>query len=95
MLAAQINAVLAEFTSRRVPFSHRDVAECIPDLSACQLDDVRQLVLEKMLGMPAYRLILAHFVGEGLTLLCVPCEAVPSSPPQIETPAVESGRLVA
>jgi len=95
MLDAQIDAVLADFTRRRILFSHRDVASRIPELSACELDDVRLLVFEKMLGAPAYQLHIAHFVGEGLTLMCIPCERAISPSSQIETPAAESGRAVA
>lgn len=95
MLDAQIDAVLADFVRRRIPFSHHDVASRLPELSACELDDVRQLVFEKMLGAPAYQLHIAHFVGEGLTLMCIPRKSATSPSSQIETPAVKSGRAVA
>jgi hypothetical protein len=95
MLAAQIDEVLADFTRRRIPFSHRDVAERIPELSAAQLDDVSRLVFEKMLAVPAYRMHIAHFVGEGLTLMCIPCRNAPGMSPKVETPAAKSGHVVA
>jgi hypothetical protein len=94
MLAAHIDAILADFTRRRIPFSHRDVADRVPDLLPGQLDEVRRLVFEKMVNVPAYHLSLARFVGEGLTLLCIPREIAPGPSTQIETPAFESGRLV-
>lgn len=95
MLAAQIDAILTDFTRRRIPFSHRDVAACLPDLDADQLEEVRRLVFEKMLEIPAYRLSVAHFVGEGPTVMCFPRATAPDLPLPIETPAVESGRLAA
>jgi hypothetical protein len=95
MLAAQIDEVLADFTRRQIPFSHRDVAEQIPELSAARLDDVSRLVFEKMLAVPSYRMHIAHFVGEGLTLMCIPCRNAPGISPQLETSAAESGRVVA
>ena len=79
MLAAQMDTVLVDFTRRRVPFSHRDVAERIPDLPPIALNLVRRYVHEWMKHIPAYRLTIARFVGEGLTLMCVPREA-PSLP---------------
>jgi hypothetical protein len=81
MLAAQIDAVLDDFTRRRIPFSHRDVADHIPNLAACQLDEVRRLVLERMSRVPTYRLNVAHFVGEGPALVCVPCDLTPTPDP--------------
>ncbi len=95
MLAAQIEEVLTDFTRRRIPFSHRDVAERIPELSASQLDDVSQLVFERMREVPSYRMHIAHFVGEGLTLMCIPCRNAPRMSPKVDTPAAESGRVVA
>ncbi|HLF28589.1 MAG TPA: hypothetical protein VJG32_19820 [Anaerolineae bacterium] len=74
MFAAQIDQVLAEFTRRGIPFSHRDVAHQIPQLLPCHFDQVRQLVFGRMVRVPAYRLSIAHFVGEGLTLMCIPRE---------------------
>ncbi len=82
MLAASIDSILADFTDRRIPFSHRDVAECIPDLPPYRIDEVRRLVFEKMARLPTYRLSVAHFVGEGLTLMCLPRDLSPTpSPP--------------
>lgn len=78
MLATRIDFILADFTRRRIPFSHRDVADCLPDLPAHHIDEVRQLVFEKMVRLPAYRLSVAHFVGEGLTLLCMPRDLTPT-----------------
>lgn len=95
MLAAQIDAILADFTRRRIPFSHRDVADHLPDAPPCQLDEVRRLVLERMARVPTYRLSVAHFVGEGPALVCLPCEIALDAPPPIEMPAMESGRLAA
>jgi len=94
MLATRIDSILADFTRRRIPFSHRDVTDCLPDLPACPIDEVRQLVFEKMVRVPAYRLSVAHFVGEGLTLLCMPREVASNPSIPIEAPTVESGRLV-
>ena len=95
MLAARIDAILSDFVRRRIPFSHHDVAACIPDLSPIQLEDLRQYVLEKMTCVPAYRLSVVRFVGEGLTVICVPRPTPASVSPQMETPAVDRGRPVA
>ena len=94
MLAAQIDPILADFTRRRIPFSHRDVADHIPALRPQDMDAVRQLVLEKMSRVKGYHLSVAHFVGEGLTLMCIPSETAPAPSVQIETPVVEGVPLV-
>jgi hypothetical protein len=95
MLAADIDAILADFTRRRIPFSHRDVADRIANLPRDQHETIRQRVFEKMLGVPAYRLSVAHFVGEGLTLLCTPCEPLPDLSRPTETPVIDSEPLAA
>ncbi|HEY4690506.1 MAG TPA: hypothetical protein VIK33_14425 [Anaerolineae bacterium] len=87
MLADQIDAIVAEFTRRRVPFSHRDVAERIPDLPACALSLVRRYVHARMMRAPSYHLHLARFVGEGLTLMCIPRETAPTVSTRLEVPA--------
>lgn len=95
VLAAQIDVILADFIRRRIPFSHCDVADRIPDLLDEQREAVRQLVFEKMLGVPAYRMSIAHFVGEGRTLLCIPCDAALDLSRPTETPATKSEPLAA
>jgi len=84
MLAAQIDAVLADFTRRRVPFSHRDVAERIPNMPSIALPIVRRYVYLRMQHVPSYRSSVAHFVGEGPTVLCLPREMTPAPQPQTE-----------
>jgi len=93
MLATWVDSVLADFTRRRILFSHRDIADRIPNLLPQHVDDVRRLVFERMVGQPAYRLSLAHFVGEGLILLCIPRESAPTSNP-VEATVFEVGHLV-
>lgn len=84
MLSDQIDPILADLIRRRVPFSHHDVVASIPQVSPDQAEEVRLLVLEKMMGAPSYRLSVVRFVGEGLTLICAPCDAVPEAPPKSE-----------
>jgi len=86
MLADQIDPILADLIRRRVPFSHHDVVARIPHLSPDQAEEVRRLVFEKMIGAPSYRLSVVRFVGEGLTLMCTPCDGMPGAPSGIETP---------
>ena len=94
MLISLIDSILAEFVHQRIPFSHRDVAARISGPASYPLDEIQQMVFERMARVPAYRLSLAHFVGEGLTLMCIPCQVAPGAPVQIEMPAMESGHLV-
>jgi hypothetical protein len=77
MLSDQIDAILADLIRRHVPFSHHDVVARIPHLSPEQAEEVRLLVFEKMIGTTSYRLSVVRFVGEGLTLICTPCETAP------------------
>ena len=84
MLADQIDPILADLMRRRVPFSHHDVIARIPHLSPEQAEEVRLLVIEKMIGALSYRLSVVRFVGEGLTLICTPCEAASEAPPKSE-----------
>lgn len=84
MLSDQIDLILADLIRRRVPFSHHDVVARIPQVSPDQAEEVRLLVFEKMMGTPSYRLSVVRFVGEGLTLICAPCDAVPEVSPKSE-----------
>jgi len=72
MLADQIDPILADLIRRRVPFSHHDVIARMPSLSPEQAEEVRLLVIGKMIGALSYRLSVVRFVGEGLTLICTP-----------------------
>jgi hypothetical protein len=72
MLTALVDSALADFIRRRVAFSHHDIAERIPGLLPSRTEEVRQMVFERMIRLPEYRLSVAHFVGEGLTLMCIP-----------------------
>jgi len=84
MLATQIDGVLGDFVRHRVPFSHRDVAERIPNLPDSVLSLVRRYVYQSMQRIPSYRLSVAHFVGEGPTVMCVPRAAsLHPTPPRL------------
>ena len=87
MLAEQTDLILADLTRRRVPFSHHDVVARMPALSHDQAEEVRLLVFEKMIGAPSYRLSVVRFVGEGLTLICSPCDPAPEARLCVEAPA--------
>lgn len=94
MLAAHIDAILADFTARNIPFSHFDVADCIPNLERRRFDEVRELVFERMVRVPGYRLSIVHLVGEGTTVMCFPREATVEASLPNETPAITGGRFV-
>jgi hypothetical protein len=86
MLSDQIDPILADLIRRRVAFSHYDVVARLPQVAPDQAEEVRLLVFEKMIGAPSYRLSVVRFVGEGLALMCTPCEGVPEAPSGIESP---------
>jgi hypothetical protein len=93
MLAAHLDTVLADFTHRRIPFSHRDVAAGIPDVPACALALVLRYVYQWMQRVPSYRMSVAYFVGEGVTLMCYPRE-IGSGPALPEMPVMAGSQRV-